>query len=222
MPTLSDSLKESLEARTTAYSAQLSRDGPTSHRGRDYLASRLLADPWVVEPYRLGVVAEPLPGDEPYRGRLVIPALTLTGVRGLAFRCTQDHKCDGHPKYLYPFGQEQRLYNALAYFGTHDTIGIAEGQLNGLSATVHLGLPTFGCAGTQSWEKHGWYWQLALRDFSQIIVFADGDKPGKDFAAKVANDAGQGVRVVYCDDDEDVNSMVVAGKGDKLRRKAGL
>lgn len=222
MPKLSESLLTSLELRTEAYNAQLNDDNPISHRGREYLTARMLSDVWVTEPYRLGVVAEPLPGDEPYRGRLVIPSLTLTGVRGLAFRCTADHKCDGHAKYLYPIGQEQRLYNALAYFGSHDTIGIAEGQLNALSAHVHLGLPTFGAAGVQSWDKHGWYWQLALRDFSQIIVFADGDKPGKDFASKVANDAGMGARVVYCDDDMDVNSMVVAGMGDKLRRKAGL
>jgi hypothetical protein len=224
-----------LEEATSTYSVQLNEESPISRRGREYLRGRALARTDVVGPYRLGVVAEPLPGDEQYRGKLVIPCLTLAGVRGLTFRCIEDHKCGdvGHSKYTRPYGQEQRLFNALAYFGGHDTVGVAEGEIDAITATVHLGLPTFGVPGATQWDKHGWYWQLVFRDFAEVIIFADGDKdrvtadgkklnPGRELAAKIANDAGPGSRIVWCDDGEDVNSMVVAGRGDVLRKKAGL
>ena len=61
-----------------------------------------------------------------------------------------------------------------------------------------------------------------LKDFSTIVVFADGDPPGKQLAAVIAADAGPGSRLVICDDGHDINSMVVAGLGDELKRKAGL
>jgi hypothetical protein len=163
----------------------------------------------------------------------VIPYQTLAGVRAVKFRCMQDHgedengvklKCHdvGHPKYTQPHGQEQRLFNGLAYFGGHDTIGVAEGELDAVTASEHLEVPTFGIPGASQWDRYGKYWQLVLRDFATIIIFADGDPPGRQLATKIANDAGPGSRIVVCDEGMDVNSMVVAGLGDQLIRKAGL
>ena len=207
-----------------AYSAQLNEESPTSRLGRDYLRRRCLARTDVVEPYRLGVVTDPLPGDEEYRGRLVIPYLTLAGVRALKFRCIEAHNCkdEGHPKYTQPHGQPQRLYNAPAYFGGHDRIGFTEGEIDAITATVHLGLPTFGVPGATQWDKNGYFWELIPRDFAEIVVFADGDLPGKQFASKVANSAGPSSRIVFCEDGSDVNDMVCRGLGDELKRKAGL
>lgn len=222
MPRLSDSLKQSLATRAKTYQDQLGDESPIALAGRSYLAERMLCT--FRTKYQLGIVAEPLPGDEQYRGMLVIPYLTLSGVRALKYRCIADHKCKdtGHPKYNQPHGQEQRLYNALAYFGGHDTIGVCEGELDAITATEHLGVPTFGIPGASQWKKEGWHWQLVLRDFGTVVVFADGDPPGKALAAEIAADAGPGSRLVICDDGQDINSMVVSGKTEELKRKAGL
>lgn len=219
---LSDSLKHTLALKAGTYHEQLMQgEDPTRQAGREYLINREI-DAWTK--YQIGIVAEPLPGDEPYKGMVVIPYLTLAGVRGLKYRCIQDHKCKdhGHPKYNQPHGQAQRLYNALAYFGGHDTLGVCEGELDAITATEHLGLPTVGIPGASQWGKQGKYWSLVLKDFSTIVVFADGDPPGKQLAAVIAADAGPGSRLVICDDGEDINSMVRDGKANELKRKAGL
>lgn len=199
-------------------------DYPTSLAGRSYLEKRCLGRSVVAARYRLGIVAEPLPGDEEYYGRLVIPYLTLAGVRGLKYRCITDHDCKehGHPKYTQPTGQEQRLYNTSAYFGGHDTVGVCEGELDAISASEHLEVPTFGVPGASQWRKNGKYWQLVFRDFATVIVFADGDEPGRNLAAEIAADIGPGVRIVRCPDGLDINSMVAANMGDELVKKAGL
>lgn len=223
MPKLADSLKESLALRTKTYNAQLAGESPTGQAGRDYLSSRLIIrEHWIK--YWLGVVAEPLSGDEEYAGRLVIPYMTLAGVRGLKYRCMEDHDCkaSGHTKYTQPRGQDQRLYNAPAYFGVHDTIGVCEGELDAITASEYLRVPTLGIPGASQWNKQGKFWQLVLKDFGTVIVFADGDVPGKQLASQIANDAGPGSRVVHCDDGTDINSMIVAGKSDILLKKAGL
>ena len=220
---LNDSQKASLATKAQKYHEQLADEGnPTSQVGRDYLGRRLLGD--FADKYQLGIVADALPGDEVHVGRLVVPYLTLAGVRAIKYRCIEDHSCkaEGHPKYTQPHGQEQRLYNALAYFGGHDVIGVCEGELDAVTATEHLGVNTFGVPGASQWDKQGWHWQLVLRDFATVIVFADGDKPGRELASKIAADAGPGSRIVYCPDGEDINSMVVANRGDELVRKAGL
>lgn len=66
--------------------------------------------------FRVGVVDQPLPGHEQYRGWLCIPYLTRTGPVGLKFRCLNDHDCKSVHKerYLIPAGQQQRLYNPAA------------------------------------------------------------------------------------------------------------
>lgn len=215
--------KQNLATKTDTYQTQLGSEDPTSRLGRDYLERRRLGGT-IAAKYRLGIVADPLPGDEQHLGRLVIPYLTLAGVRGLKYRCIQDHDCKehAHPKYTQPHAQEQRLYNALAYFGGHDTIGVAEGELDAITASEHLEVPTFGIPGASQWKKLGQFWQLVLRDFATVIVFADGDEPGRQLASEIANDAGAGARVVQCDNGLDINSMVVANRGDELIKKAGL
>lgn len=217
--------KASLTTKAEIYESQLGTESPTALAGRDYLARRQLAR--VAAKYRLGVVAEPQPGDDEYFGRLVIPYLTKAGVRGLKYRCIMDHgaaKCSdlGHPKYTQPHGQAQRLYNALAYFGGHETIGVAEGEIDAITASEFLEVPTFGIPGAAQWKKQGFYWQLVLRDFTTVVVFADGDLPGRELAHQIAADAGTSARVVQCPDGEDINSMVTSGRGDELVKKAGL
>jgi hypothetical protein len=153
----------------------------------------------------------------------------------------EDHNCKEqglfHAKYAQPSGQEQRLFNVAAYFSGLNILGVCEGEIDAITATVHLGIPTIGIPGAQQWKANSAYWRLVLRDFETVIIFADGDtdkaraqpdgtvktiNAARDFIKSVANDAGPYARIVHCPDGEDVNSMVVAERGEELKRKAGL
>lgn len=222
---LPDSLKNSLATRATMYNDQLSSgESSIAQAGRDYLESRGLGDPWIIDKYQLGIVAEPHPGDEQFSGRVALPYQTKDGIRGLKFRCIQPHSCKevGHGKYTQPSGQAQRLYNALhGYFSGMDVIGLCEGEFDAIAATEAIGVPAMGIPGATQWGKNGFYWQLALRDFSRVVVFADGDVPGMELASAILADVPH-AQLVKCPEGEDVNSMILAGRGDELKRKAGV
>lgn len=197
----------------------------TGHPGfLEYLESRHLHGLHTIQDFKLGYVADPLPGDEQFRGRLAIPYLTPAGVVGMKYRCIEAHSCKDakHPKYTQPHGQKQHLYNVAAYHSGRNVLGVAEGEICALSATVHLDIPTWGIPGASQWQSEGKYWSLGFRDFDLVVVFADGDEPGKMLAKQIASDAGSRARLVYCDEGQDVNSMIVAGRVDELKKKAGL
>lgn len=236
-------LTETLELAADTYEKQM-YESQLDTAPRGYLVSRGI---YASAPlFRLGYVADPLPGDEQFRGRLAIPYLTPAGVVAMKYRCIEPHDCKTaggqyHHKYAQLEGQEQHLYNVGAYHSGRDMLGIVEGEIDALTATVHLDLPTMGVPGATQWIKHGRYWSLSLRDFSLVIIFADGDKAkctcsprhaencpnpkraGLELAKAIAADAGpHRARLVQLPDGQDVNSMVVAGRVDELKRKAGL
>jgi hypothetical protein len=221
---LSDSQKQNLAMRAKRYHDQLV-NVDTGQAGRSYLDSRGLGTLEIARKYALGYVADPAPGDELFRGMLVLPYLTRDGVRAIKYRCLADHDCKEvpqHSKYNQPPGQEQRLYNALAYFSGTDMLGWCEGEIDAITASECLGVSTIGIPSASLWKKNGLYWQLITRDFGVNVIFGDGDPPGMAMAKEIANDAGQSARLVICDDKQDVNSMVLAGKASVLKRKAGL
>lgn len=204
------------------YQSQL--ESSTGQAGCEYLANRFPGiPPWELEQFGFGYVADPAPGDERFHGRLVLPYITPAGIRGVKFRCIRDHNCKdaGHGKYDQPHGQAQRIYNPMAYFNAGDTLGVCEGEIDAATATVSLGLPTIGIPGATQWDSMGKYWSLVLADSPRIIIFADGDDAGRKLASKIASSHANPV-IVYCDPGNDVNSMVVKGRGDVLKRKAGL
>jgi len=84
-----------------------------------------------------------------------------------------------------------------------------------LSACV--GIPCIGVPGANSWKKH--YTRL-LADFERVFVFADGDQPGKEFAASLARELP--VTVVQMPDEEDVNSCYVKYGSQYIRERMGL
>src|SRR6478735_6020501 len=59
----------------------------------------------------LGVVRDPLPGQDHLVGRLAIPYLTPSGPVNYNFRCMQSHSCKeyGHGKYVMWQGLEVNL-----------------------------------------------------------------------------------------------------------------
>lgn len=159
--------------------------------------------------YQLGYVARPLPGDERFQGMLAIPYLTPAGARGLKFRSLSQ----GGGKYAKHAGEKNRLYNAPAYFAAGNTIGLSEGEMDAIAATEHLGVPTLGVPGVEGWKKP---WRQVFTDFSLVFIFGDGDQPGREFAAEMAEAIGDRARIVQCPDHQDVCSMVAADRSADL------
>lgn len=173
--------------------------------------------------YRLGVVSQPLPGDEDYAGALSIPYLTRNGVASVKFRMLGDRK----PKYLYHSGTKPRLYNPAAYFDADAVIGLAEGEIDAIVATEVIGLPTMGIPGVDTWKAQAAIWKPVFQDFESVILLADGDpvnektglRPGRELGKAVKESLGYRARIVEMPEGEDVSSMVASGRADEIKRR---
>lgn len=156
--------------------------------------------------YELGFVGDPLPGDERFAGMLSIPYLSPGGVQALKFRNVAS---TGGGKYAQHHGQKARLFNTLAYFEAGTTVGISEGEMDAIAATERLGIPTLGVPGATNWNE---LWTPLFKDFQKVLIFADGDDPGRGFALRIAEQIGWRARIVQCPDGEDVSSLACAGR----------
>lgn len=200
---LTSSQKESLAKAVTTYQESI-------HLAEEYLARRGLtmqdADTTL-----LGVVEEPLPGHEAYRGRLAIPYLTPTGVVDIRFRAM------GHeePKYMGLPGTHTRMYNVVALQQANNFIAVCEGEIDAITLHYKCGIPAIGVPGANSWKKH---YTRMLADFDTVYVFADGDQPGSDFAKSLAKELNT-VVALQMPDGEDVNSMYLSHGYDYFRQK---
>ena len=183
------------------------------YQAEDYLASRGIPIE-VARLARLGVVEEPETGHEAYLGRLAIPYVTKTGVVDIRFRSLNPAV---EPKYMGMTGSDTKMYNVLDIERAGDWIGVCEGELDTITLSRCVGIPCVGVPGSNSWKKH--YTRL-LADFERVFVFADGDQPGKEFAAGLARELP--VTIVSMPEGEDVNSIYVKFGADYIREKAGL
>lgn len=213
----SESQRSFLREATKQY-----RDSFPDSPAAEYLASRGLASPLIqpeVDRFRLGYVAEPLPGHEMYRGMLSIPYLRWShdlgwGVVSLRFRCISNHEHKGHGKYLTQAGDRPRLYNTLALLKQGPKVAITEGEFDAITAQA-CGVPTVGVPGAQSWKKH---FREPFLGYREVFVLADGDEPGLDFANTVAKTLPN-AKVIPMPPGEDVNSLVISRtKKDLLER----
>lgn len=170
-----------------------------------YLESRGLG-PDVVRGYRLGLVADPDPLHEQYRGRLSIPFITPTGVVYIRFRCLEKHDCKefGHGKYEGPSGEDTHLYNVQALHVADIEVGICEGELDAIAST-EAGYPAVGVPGAQNWKPH--YYRL-FDDFERVVILGDGDTAGRTFTGKLAHEISNGISKVM-PKDQDVNSYIL-------------
>ena len=201
-----NSQRELLEKATAKYQENI-------YQAEAYLKSRGIPIE-VARLARLGVVVEAEVGHEAYTGRLSIPYITKTGVVDLRFRSLNPAV---EPKYMGLTGADTKMYNVLDIERAGDFIGVCEGELDTLTMSSCVGIPCVGVPGANSWKKH--YTRL-LADFERIFVFADGDQPGKEFAASLARELP--VTVVQLPDGEDVNSAYVKYGADYIKEKAGL
>lgn len=204
----SESQKQSLERRSQTYAGQLLATPKPPDGALSYFRTHGISQNIAIQ-YRLGMVIEPLPGDERFSGRLSIPYLTPSGCVSMRFR----RLGESGDKIMQPHGQKNRLFNTDAYFAAADTIGICEGEVDAICATEHLGIPSVGVPGVEGWKDE---WLPLLKDFTQVVIFADGDVPGRDFAYALAEKAGWRARVVKCPEGEDVASMCAAGRQAEL------
>jgi len=199
----SRSQKELLERATQHYSQNV-------EMAEEYLAHRGL-DLAVAREARLGVVVNPLPGQEQFSGRLAIPYLTPTGPVDIRFRAMGPEE----PKYMGMPGTSTRLYNVRALHEAGDFIAVCEGEIDAITLHYKCGVPAVGVAGANSWKPH--YTRL-LSDFETIYVFADGDQPGIDFAKMLSKEM-QNVIVLQMPETEDVNSMFLKQGADYFKEK---
>jgi hypothetical protein len=224
LPRRSASAEESMDVKAQRFHENLRnqlhgalQDGET--RTTKYLDEHALRTWDVLEEYVLGVVPQ---GDK-YAGWLSIPYLTRAGIKAIKYRCMRDHDCkeiEEHSKYILT--GDVRIFNPSAFADAKNVIGIAEGEIDAIVATTHL-VPTVGFPGTEMWTQNKAVWKFALRDYDEILIFADGDKAGKEYARLLQQDLGATrAYLVACDDTLDVASMVAMGKADVLRERAGL
>lgn len=181
-----------------------------------YLDGRGLAG--AAERFRLGVVPAGPDDNARFHGRMSIPYLTPSGIVGWKYRCVQPHNCKDldHPKYDQPAGQKQNLYNAHAVLRGGDTIFLTEGELDTIAIETLTGFPSVGCPGAQQWKAHS-YWGRVFNGFDRVIIPADGDKAGREFADTVAHLLPEAV-VVQLPDGEDANSLLAKDRAEFLRR----
>jgi len=200
---LSLSQKKSLAKAVQKYKGSI-------HLAEDYLARRGLTLEDAATAH-LGVVEEPLPSHEQYRGRLVIPYLTPTGVVDSRFRAMGPEE----PKYMGLPGTHTRLYNVIALQEAGDSIAVCEGEIDALTLHYKCGIPAVGVPGATAWKKH---YTRILQVFEKVYVFADGDQPGSDFAKNIAKEL-QSVITLQMPEGEDVNSQFLQHGYEYFREK---
>lgn len=204
--TLAAALRTSLEEATTAYQQNI-------EAARSYLAGRGVS-PRTAASCRLGVVDDPAPGHERFAGRLAIPYLTRAGVVGMKFR-----SMDGaSPKYLCLPGAKPRLYGVEALFVDSPHVAVCEGELDAAVLTHEVGIPAVGCPGVSTWQEH---FPRLFTGYDRVLIFADGDEPGVEFAKRVAHDIDNAV-ILPMPDGCDVSDVYVREGADFLRERAGL
>lgn len=207
MSRLSASQKRSLTAAAEHYAASVDQAGA-------YLSARGITEQ-IARTFRLGVVSDPLPGDEDYMGRLSIPYLTPAGVVDLRFRAMQEGQS---PKYLGMPDRQTRLFNVQALFTPSTTVAVCEGELDTIVMHSLVGVPAVGVPGAQGWKPH---YRLLLEDFERVIVMCDGDQAGREFGRKVASELDN-VTVVHLPDGVDVNEAYLTQGVDFIKQKAGV
>jgi hypothetical protein len=214
--------RQSLEAATAKYATNL-------HLASDYLTGRGFTDLEKLRRFRLGVVVDPEPGHETYRGRLAIPYLTVAGPVDIKFRCIRHANCKtaGCVKYLGLDGAGRQdgkrpkvwLYNAQAVLDDADVIVITEGELDAVAVETIANLPAAGQPGSTVWKMCP-HWPRIF-DGHRAIVVADGDDAGLAGAREVAATLDDAL-VVAMPPGEDTNSFLAKSGPDAFYERLGL
>lgn len=205
---LSASQKAMLEEATNSYQAALTRDVEAAR----YLLDRGLGRE-AARTFRLGVVDDPAPGHERFRGMLAIPYLDKNGkALTVRFRCLRphDHRENYHGKYNSLPEEPPRMFNVRAVFEAGSEIHVTEGEMDAM--VLHLNVsPAVAIPGAHLWRGHH---RRMLAGFSRVWVWGDPDEAGGEFAAKLVRSMRQAVPVKL--EDGDVNETFLSGGAEAL------
>jgi DNA primase len=190
---LSNSQRQFLLQATQEYAQHI-------HRAAEYLATRGLSVDEASQ-FHLGVVENPLPGHEGYKGKLAIPYVTPSGVVDLRFRSINGED----PKYMGLPGAKTTMFNAQAVLNADQYICVTEGEIDTITVSTKTSHPAVGIPGANNWKP---FYSKILDDFDTVIVLADGDSPGLEFGKKISRELGN-VNIVQMPDGHDVNSIVM-------------
>lgn len=199
--------RNTLEQATSRYAAAVGAAG-------DYLTLRGIPVE-VANGFRLGVVAEPLPEDSDFAGRLAIPYLTGAGVVDIRFRALTP---DQSPKYLSKPNAKTRMFNVPALLTDSPVVAVCEGEIDTMVMQALVGVPAVGIPGANNWKPH---FRLLLEDFERVIVMCDGDQAGRDFGKKISGELDNAA-VVHLPDGLDVNDGYLQHGSDWLRQRMGV
>ena len=208
----SDVRKQSLRKAASRYMENVAlADSYLRDRGISEATANALA---------LGVVVDPEPGHELMVGRLAIPYITRSGIVDMKFRCLQHEDCknEGCVKYLCLTGSQPHLYNVNAFFVDSPVIGLTEGEFDAGVSHYEVGIPSVGCPGAQAWQPH---FARCFVGYETIILFADGDTAGREFAKRVVEDLPP-LTVVNLPEKQDVTTVFLSEGAEGLRCRAGL
>lgn len=191
----------------------------------EYLATRGFAHPdlrEIVDLFRLGYVADPLPGHEMYRGMIAIPYIRQSmtkewAVVSIRFRCIQDHEHKGHGKYNTVAGDRPRLYNTVSLLRSHDSIAVCEGEIDTITARA-CGIEAVGVPGASAWQPH---FREPFVGYETVYVLVDGDDAGMRFGRTVVESLSN-AKLIPCPSGHDVNSWVLDGGFHELRGRLGI
>jgi DNA primase len=210
----SDSMRAYLEKSSTSYHDQLDAGV------REYLTGERGISEEIIARFRLGLVVDPAPGHETYRGCLSIPYLTPSGsVTSIRFRTLPP----ADKKYLSVAGDMGRLYNTVDLERGTRAICVTEGEPDCWTA-VMCGLPTVGIPGATSWNP---VWARLLSQYDAVYTLSDDDDAGQKLPATLGKDLDN-IRDVPMQigpaslSGGDVNKFVLEYGAEELRKKVGV
>lgn len=208
--------KRSQEERHLRYEAA----GPTNLLA--YLTGRGLGAV-VLDRFRLGYVEAAPDNPRQYWGRMAIPYLTPSGIVQLRYKCLSPHHVKGADpggcsKVLVDAGSELTLYNPGVLLDAGGPVFLCEGEPDVWAVSTLLGYPAVGAPGSQAWRKYP-YWARCFVGH-HLILPADGDRAGREFAETVKRDLPE-TNVVQLPDGDDALSVLTRDP-DEFARYCGL
>jgi DNA primase len=162
---------ETLEEAVCKYEAGMTVEAA------QYLLGRGLTQE-TVRTHRLGVVADPMPGHESFRGMIAIPFLMRGKPVGIRFRNLGEGA-----KYLQPSGSRIGVYNVDAIHDAAHVLHITEGEFDAM-ILQQAGLPAVGFPGASTFRGHH---GRMLAGFNRLWVWGDPDAAGAEFIQKITN-----------------------------------
>lgn len=208
-----EGLAQSSSERTFLTEASIKYERAITPAVAQYLLGRGI-DREAATAARLGLVAEPEPGHDSYRGRLSIPYLTPAGVVGFRFRALDSSDL----KYLGVAGQPTRLYNAGVLHKSPDMVAICEGELDAVVMQYRVGVPAVAVPGGNNWKTH---YPLCFADVDKVFVVMDSDSAGEGFAHRILRDLPE-AKIVRPPNGMDVTDWFLAEGSGAIRERLGV